>query len=354
MKKILYLGPSGIGDWCFIYPSLKALLNKYGAEKVDLIVPYQNPGNQLLPRNPLINSIRYLNRQYRGFGTINYLFRGLRLLREIRQTRYQAVVISFLSNQPDMLLLARLSGCRKRVGIHTQPDWLQKSAINLPVDTGDEQNRLTLHRLYAPEAQHKPAQSPPLMPANITHNDSELLHKHNITSPYIILGIGGGRDAQWRFWPASHYAELINADTHFQWIMLGGGDDDQQQAREIESQVTAKDRMINLVDKTSMSDALALMTQADAVVGNDSGITNLSAIMKVPTLCLYGPTSATLTGPALNGATALECKLSCRPCFDNSMNANNAINCPERICLKQITVQQVINALPPSGTIKGL
>lgn len=347
MKKILYLGPSGIGDWCFIYPSLSALLAKYDAEQVDIIVPYPNAGNALLPRNELISSIRYLKRQYRGLGTVSYLFRWMKLLREVRQDQYQAVVISFLSNQPDMLLLARLSGCRQRVGIHTQSGWLQTQAINVPVTCGSEQNRLTLHKLYAAEVEYQPSQLPPFIPADKTGHTAELQHKHNISSPYIILGIGGGKDAQWRFWPASHYAALINSDTAVQWVMLGGGDDDQQQAEKILSQVTEEKLVINLVNKTSMIEALGLMAQAHAVVGNDSGIANLSAMMNIPTFCLYGPTSASLTGPALNGATALQSTLPCRPCFDNSMNPNSAIHCPDRQCLKRITAEQVINALPP-------
>lgn len=349
MKKILYLGPSGIGDWCFIYPSLNALLAKYDAEQVDIIVPYANAGNELLPHNELISSIRYLKRQYRGIGAISYLFRWLKLLQEIRKVRYQAVVISFLSNQPDMLLLAQLSGCHKRVGIHTQAGWLQKSAINIPIATGDEKNRLTLHKLYAAEAPYQPS-PPPFMPANKINNMAELLHKYHITPPYVILGIGGGRGAQWRFWPATHYAELINSKTSFQWIMLGGGDDDQQQAQQILDHVHQECGVKNLVNKTSMFEAITLMRQAHAVVGNDSGIANLSAIMKVPTLCLYGPTSASLTGPALNGAIVLQSKLSCRPCFDNNMNPNHAVLCPDKQCLKQVTTQQVINALPPLTT----
>ncbi|MCF6218136.1 MAG: glycosyltransferase family 9 protein [Gammaproteobacteria bacterium] len=347
MKKILYLGPSGIGDWCFIYPSLTALLAKYGAEKIDLVIPYPNAGNQLLSHNQLIGDVHYLKRQLGGIGLIRYLFRWLNRLQAIRQEHYQAIVISFLSNQPDMLLLARLSGCHKRVGIHTQPNWLQKSAINNPVDAGDEQNRLTLHQLYAAEPQYQSLTPPPFIASNSADEVTQLLQQYDINRPYIVLGAGGGRNAQWRFWPAHHYAELINLGAHFQWVILGGGDDDQAQAQSILRHTTQQQRVKNLVDKTSMPDALALISQAHAVVGNDSGIANLSTVMKTPTLCLYGPTSALLTGPALNGAIALESKLACRPCFDNQMNPEKAIHCPDRECLEHITPQQVYNHLPP-------
>ncbi len=347
MKKILYLGPSGIGDWCFIYPSLKALLAKYDAEKVDLIIPYPNAGNELLSHNELIGDIHYLERQFRGFGLIRYLFRWLKRLQAVREGHYQAVVISFLSNQPDMLLLARLSSCHQRVGIHTQTNWLQKSAINRPVDAGDEQSRLTLHQRYAPEPQYQLLASPPFMPSHKMDDVTRLLQQHKITRPYIVLGVGGGRNAAWRFWPASHYAELVNLGADFQWVILGGGGDDQAQAQKIVRRISQQESVINLVDKTSMLDALALISQAHAVVGNDSGIANLSAVMKVPTLALYGPTSAALTGPALNGAMVLESELPCRPCFDNQMNPEKAIRCPDRECLKHITPQQVYNRLPP-------
>ena len=116
MKKLLYLGPSGIGDWCFIYPSLPSLLAENHADQVDLILPYRNDGNALLKKNTLINSLRYLHRETRGFKLFRYLLRYYRLLRAIRQQRYETVAISYLSNQPDMLLLAFLSGAKKKSG----------------------------------------------------------------------------------------------------------------------------------------------------------------------------------------------------------------------------------------------
>ena len=342
MKKILYLGPSGIGDWCFIYPSLPSLLTEYKADQLDLILPYQNDGNALLKKNTLINSLRYLHRETRGFKLFRYLRHYYRLLRAIRQQRYETVAISYLSNQPDMLLLAFLSGAKKRVAVRTSDNLLQKIVINHPVNIKGAENRVAIHQRYASQA--SPSTTlPPLVPIE-RQSHQAMLEKHPIQAPYIVLGIGGGRNADWRFWPAENFAALIKLNSAYQWILMGGGDDDQQQAQHIMMQ-SQGENVINLVNQTSMEEACMLIADAQAVIGNDSGIANLSALMKVPTLCLYGPTSSKLTGPALNGATPVQSKLPCQPCFGEPNNPRIAIQCTHRNCLALLTSKQVYSAL---------
>lgn len=342
MKKLLYLGPSGIGDWCFIYPSLPSLLAENHADQVDLILPYRNDGNALLKKNTLINSLRYLHRETRGFKLFRYLLRYYRLLRAIRQQRYETVAISYLSNQPDMLLLAFLSGAKKRVAVRTNDNLLQKVVINHPVNAKGAENRVAMHQRYAP--QPSPSMTlPPLVPIE-RQSHQALLKKHQIQAPYIVLGIGGGRNADWRFWPAKKFAALIKLNSAYQWILMGGGDDDLQQAQQIMMQ-SQGEKVTNLVNQTSMEEACMLIADAQAVIGNDSGIANLSALMKVPTLCLYGPTSSKLTGPTLNGATPVQIKLPCQPCFGEPNNPSIAIQCTHRNCLALLTSKQVHGAL---------
>ena len=338
MKKILYLGPSGIGDWCFIYPSLPALLKENNAQQADLILPYQNDGNELLNKNELIHSVRYLHRQIHGLGILSYLPRWLRLLIAVRKQRYHTVVISYLSNQPDMLLLARLSGAKKRIGIHRRNSWLEQFTINQPVDARGTVNRKTLHDHYS-SLQTETA--PALITGGSREAKQALFDQFGISQPYIVLGIGGGRNADWRFWPAENFAELIRLNPDRQWILMGGGEDDFKQAHKIIDQCEHKNAL-NLVNQTSMSDAATLIHHAQVVVGNDSGIANLSAILQVPTLCIYGPTSALQTGPALNGASPLFTDIPCQPCFQEpEHNPKTASQCTHRDCLKQLSAERV-------------
>lgn len=343
MKRLLYLGPSGIGDWCFIYPSLAALLTENHAEQADLILPYQNDGNELLKKNELINNIQYLHRETKGLNIFSYAFRWLKLLHFIRKQRYDTVSISYLSNQPDMLLFALFSGAKKRIGIRKKNNWLQRMAINSPVSATREYNRVAQHQSYISQ-NTLPLPLNPLVPPIGPDQLQALLDKYKIPMSYIILGVGGGRDSAWRFWPAESFSQLIQLGHEHQWVLMGGGEEDLQQAKII-LQKTQGLSVYNLVNQTSMSEACALISRAQAVVGNDSGIANLSALMNVPTLCLYGPTSAELTGPALNGAIPLQTSLPCQPCFGEPNNPSIAIQCHHRNCLGQLSSESVYEVL---------
>lgn len=56
-------------------------------------------------------------------------------------------------------------------------------------------------------------------------------------------------------------------------------------------------RFINLSTKTGLMDMMGLLKTARLVVANDSGGTHVAAALGVPVLGLYGPTSASQTGP---------------------------------------------------------
>tara|TARA_R110000868_G_scaffold262401_1_gene520892 strand:- start:54104 stop:55051 length:948 start_codon:yes stop_codon:yes gene_type:complete len=58
-----------------------------------------------------------------------------------------------------------------------------------------------------------------------------------------------------------------------------------------------ENRRIDLVGKTSLTEAYAWMTHLTGFLGNDSGLAHLSAAAGVPTLTLFGPTDEKLYAP---------------------------------------------------------
>jgi len=338
MKKILYLGPSGIGDWCFIYPSLAPLLKSQGAERIDVIIPYQNSGNEILTHNPQIGKVDYLQRRTKGIAIFPYFLRLLRLLFAIRKEHYEAIAVSYLSNQPDFLLLALLSGINKRIGRRTNHSWLQRHAISIPINDNGARHKVDIHHRYAHG--QKNDQTIPLIDTTLLPHKNTLFSKYNFSQPYVALGIGGGRNASWRFWPAAKFRLLIEQCPEIEFILLGGGPDDQRQAEEICAPPTLGN-VTNLVDRIGIEGAITILANADVVIGNDSGIANLACVMGTKTLCLYGPTNPTLTGPALLGATPIYIQVPCGPCFGDDQNHATAMACTDRRCLSEISINKV-------------
>jgi len=81
------------------------------------------------------------------------------------------------------------------------------------------------------------------------------------------------------------------------------------------------------------------------VVGNDSGLANIAASLGVATICPYGPTDPTLTGPALLGAHGLHVTVPCGPCFDDRQDATTARACSHRRCLGEVSAESVAELL---------
>jgi heptosyltransferase-2 len=97
--------------------------------------------------------------------------------------------------------------------------------------------------------------------------------------------------------------------------------------------------VVDLVGCTTLIDLAALMRSAAAFVGNDSGTMHLAAALGVPTLGLFGSSSADWTGPLGRQARAITASgFSCQPCFRKT--CNRAV-----FCLETLTGLEVLGEL---------
>ena len=143
-------------------------------------------------------------------------------------------------------------------------------------------------------------------------------------------------------WPADHFAELANLALHENWqVWIFGSANDSLIA---ESMLASIDRallgrVMNLAGKTSLAEAIELMSLASVVVSNDSGLMHVAAALGKPLAAIYGSTSPSFTPPLADKVKVFATDIECRPCFKRE--------CPlgHLLCLKEIMPKEVNEAV---------
>ncbi len=154
-----------------------------------------------------------------------------------------------------------------------------------------------------------------------------------------ILGLCPGAEfGPAKRWPAAHFAKLADDYAKRGWqIWIFGSAKDTPVAEEIQAATSAK--CIDLTGKTSLGQAIDLMSLTSVVVTNDSGLMHIAAALKRPLVAVYGSSSAKFTPPLAKQVKMLSIGLDCSPCFKRE--------CPlgHLNCLRDLMPEQVINAV---------
>jgi len=331
-NKILVVGPNWVGDMVMAQSLFMVLLQDNPGVRIDVLAPaWTLPVLDYMPE--VCKGIEIpLKRGELGIGT------RYRLGKSLAGEAYDQVIL--LPNSLKSVLIPFFAGIPRRTGFLGEQRW------GLLTDVRRLDKRIlrqTVQRFVAlagPVKYSAPPDCP--VPRLIVANDEirrtmDGFSIDDVQGKVLVLCPGAEYGPAKR-WPVRHYAFLANDRVRHGWkVWLLGSPNDQEVCQLINEETGGHCR--NYAGKTSLSEAITLMSVADAVVSNDSGLMHIAAALDRNLVALYGSSDPGFTPPMTPKARILQLGLDCSPCFKRE--------CPlgHLRCLTELLPEKVISAL---------
>lgn len=179
-----------------------------------------------------------------------------------------------------------------------------------------------------------------LMPS---HSDRtlarELISDRDFDGSTPIVAVAPFTTRPQKHWPMHYWPELIKRFVESGWnVVMLGGPADKQLASSIESDANVSDCLLNLVGKTSLIQSYAVIEQASALVGVDTGLTHMGVAANTPTVAIFGSTCPYLE-PLSSKSIVIYEGLACSPCHRKPTCGGS------HDCLSQITPQRAYESV---------
>lgn len=170
----------------------------------------------------------------------------------------------------------------------------------------------------------------------------KLLDQHRVRGPYVVLHPGSGSFSTARRWPLDRFEEVADAlksrlGLH---IVVVGGAFEAHLGVHIER--GRSEYVANMCGETDLALLGALLSRAEVFLGNDGGVAQLSGLMGVRTIVVYGPTSPATWLPAGTQTIPIRRDLPCSPCIYRYSELGTPEGCATRECLLDLSSKRVI------------
>ncbi|MCB2182720.1 MAG: lipopolysaccharide heptosyltransferase II [Desulfobulbaceae bacterium] len=325
-RKILVRSTNWIGDAIMTTPAVRTIRENFPTAEITLLA--QPWVADVFAAGPHVDKIIHYHKKTNHKGISGML----RLSRDLRKEHFDMAIL--LQNAFEAALIAKMAGIPVRAGYKRDGRSL---LLTHGVKIRDEIRKK--HQVYYYQALMRDlGLTPGADELFLQLSDEDMAFarklKHDLT-PGPVLGINpGAAFGPAKCWPSERYGELaalLHKEKGVQALVFGTAAD-QQTIETITG--SGPDFIHGLAGKTTLAQAMALISVCDAFVTNDSGLMHVGAATKTPMVAIFGSTDAVATGPFSEQAMVLEKDLECRPCLKKE--------CPRGFeCMLHISVEEV-------------
>ncbi len=330
-KKILILGPAWVGDMVMAQSLFKLIKKLHPKCQIDVLAPaWTEP---LLSRMPEVDNSFKLPFKHKELN----FWERIKFGKKFKNQGYDKAIV--LPNSWKSGLVIWATRIPVRIG------WLgefRHILLNDARKLDKDKYPLMTDRFLAlakPRSEKLPEdwERPNL---KVKMNDCKAaLSKHELSTEMPVLALCPGAEfGPSKRWPENYYAEVakyFEKKGYQTWIF--GSKNDSEVAKNIQN--LTNNKCCDLTGKTTLGEAIDLLSLARIVVTNDSGLMHISAALNKPIAAIYGSSSPKFTPPLADKVKILTHEIECAPCFQRV--------CPlkHHKCMINLHPQTVINAL---------
>ncbi len=304
--KILLVAPSWVGDAVLAQPLLRRLKARYPASVIDVLAPpWTRAVFERMPEVAAVHDLPFAHGEL-AIG------KRYALARRLAQRNYTQAFV--LPNSLKSALIPFLARIPLRTGYIGEARWgLINDARKL-----DKQALPLMIERFAALAED--AGAPIRALANVSlridqaARDATLARLGLQATPKIAVLCPGAEYGPAKRWPVEYFGELARRFSGNGWqVWIAGSTKDTAVGEEIVK--SSGGRCVNLCGRTTLAEAIDLMSCAGHVVSNDSGLMHVAAALDKPLTALYGSSSPAFTPPPSVRAHIVKIDIDCSPCF---------------------------------------
>ena len=299
-----------LGNFILGLPWVVSVLRKHPQALVVLDAQFEALARLVLDGNA--NLLLYPRKQIsKGEKLLSRLFWYWRFISALRKHRSHTLLD--LEGERFTGVLARLSGCSRRVG----PTGKRAESFYTDIRDLNYQN----HRFNAfgeivegYTDGNYPDSTFNFLIDEASHQRVEGL-LNVCDNSRSLVAIHPGASAAYKLWPRNHFVELAKELSRFECriVWVGAGDLDSEIINDITAQLKEVET-INLCNRLSFVQLTALYMRCALFIGNDSGPMHLAASTGLPVFALFGPSDEAVWAPLGDNAYLVR---SSEPCGES-------------------------------------
>lgn len=326
VRRIMLRSTNWVGDAVMTTPAMADLRSAF--PEAEIVVVANPLVAHLFTHHPYCDRVIIYDKKGIHKGVL-----GLwRFARQLRREKFDLAVL--LQNAIDAAILAFCAGIPRRAGYRTDARGL---LLTHGVAVGPEQKRLHHTDYYRHMLRHIcRGEGDGKLRLACTEEEQRWAKETLGAGSRVAINPGAAYGSAKRWLPERFAAVADGLAREFGLqVVLTGGPGEMEIGRDIEKAMSTP--ALNLIGQTSVRQLMAVLSECQLVITNDSGPMHVAAAFDIPIVAVFGPTDHTTTSPWSQKCRIVRKPTDCAPCLLRQ--------CPtDHRCMRAILPEDVLDA----------